>query len=224
LHKTCNTPLEHKRWCPSCKEEVPWEDVVKGFEISKDQYVVITKEELEFAKLKTTKNIEILQFVNKEEIDPIFFEKPYYLVPQEGGEKAYFLLKEALMYTNKAAVAKVVMRDREHYVTIYSYKSGLIMHTLYYPYEIRDINKLEELKKKPRISQEEKKLAVALINKLSSKLDTSKFKDEYINALKKIIKAKLLGKKVKMPKEKIEKAKELMAALKESVKKASKKK
>ncbi|MCD6546998.1 MAG: Ku protein [Nanoarchaeota archaeon] len=219
LHKTCKTPLEHKRWCPTDKEEVAWEDVVKGFEIAKDQYVVITKEELEAAKLKTTSNIEIVQFVNSGEIDPIYYDKPYYLAPQKGGEKAFFLLKNVLATLGKVAIARFVLRNKEYIVAIYSYKKGLLMHTLHYSYEIRDMNEIEELKKKARYTKEEEKLAIALVKSQSSKFDIKKFKDRYAEALKEIIKAKLKGKKISMPKEKIEKAKELMEALKASIKK-----
>ena len=222
LHKTCKTPLQHIRWCPVDKERVPWEDVVKGFEIAKDQYVVLTKEELESARLKTSSNIEIVGFVKKDEIDPIYFEKPYYIAPQKGGKKAFWLLKDILAELYKVAVGRVVLRNKEYLVAIYSYKNGLLMHTFHYAYEIRNMNEIESLKKKAKYSKEERKLAVELVNKLSMKFNIEKFKDRYAESLKEIIKAKLKGKKVTMPREKIEKAKELMEALKESVRKKKK--
>ena len=222
LHKTCKTPLKHIRWCPTDKEEVPWEDVVKGFEVAKDQYVVLTKKELEAAKLKTSSNIDVVGFVKKDEIDPIYFEKPYYIAPQKGGKKAFWLLKDVLMELGKVAIGKVVLRNKEYLVAIYSYKNGLLMHTLHYAYEIRNINEIESLKTKARYSKEEERLAMELVNKLSMKFDIKKFKDRYAEALKEIIKAKLKGKKITMPKAKIEKAKELMEALKASVRKKKK--
>ncbi len=197
--------------------------MVKGFEISKGKYIIVTKKDLEAAKLKTTKNIDIVQFINVGEIDPIFYGTPYYLAPLEGGEKAFWLLKDILSYLNKAAVARVVIRNREYLVVIYSYKKGLVMHTLHYPYEVRDMDQIEELSKKVRYSQEEKKLAIELVKSLSSKFDIFKFKDRYAEALKEIILSKIKGEKVKTPKEKVETAKSLMEALKASVKKKRKK-
>jgi DNA end-binding protein Ku len=106
LHSVCHTKLESKRWCPKCQKEVPWNEVEKGFKISKDQWVILSKEEIERVKLTTSKNIEIAYFVDASQIDPIFFEKTYYLVPTEAGLKPYSLFVEALRIANKAAIGK----------------------------------------------------------------------------------------------------------------------
>ncbi len=222
MHKECGSPLEHKRWCPKCNREVKWDEVSKGFEIEKGKYVMLSKEDLEAAKLRTVKNIEILYFVDKSEIDPIYLKKPYFIVPSQGGEKAYSLFKQALQHTNKSAIAKAIIRDKEYYVLIYPYKTGILMYLLYYPYEIKDINNFSVPSEK--ISKEELKLAILLIEKLSSNFDVSKFKNEYLENLKQIIKSKLSGKSIAVQKEKVKKSKELLEALKESVKNVAKSK
>jgi DNA end-binding protein Ku len=222
----CHTPLEYKRWCPKCEKEVPWQAVEKGFKIAKDRWVILKKEELQKIKLPSTKTIDIQAFVDISQIDPIFFEKSYYVVPEEGGEKPYSLFVEALRLANKAAIGKIVMREKEYLVALRPFKRGITMHILYYLGEIRDIEKLPELERLVVVSKEELELAKALIEKLTEEeLDLSKFKDEYTEALKKLIRAKAEGKEFMMEEERpVEAAKSLMEALKASVEQAKKKK
>jgi DNA end-binding protein Ku len=222
----CHTPLEYKRWCPKCDKEVPWQAVEKGFKIAKDRWVILKKEELQKIKLPSTKTIDIQAFVDISQIDPIFFEKSYYVVPEEGGEKPYSLFVEALRLANKAAIGKIVMREKEYLVALRPFKRGITMHILYYLGEIRDIEKLPELERLVVVSKEELELAKALIEKLTEEeLDLSKFKDEYTEALKKLIRAKAEGKEFMMEEERpVEAAKSLMEALKASVEQAKKKK
>jgi DNA end-binding protein Ku len=220
----CHSPLQHRKWCPNCKREIAWAEIERGYRIAKDRYVILSKEELDAVKLKTTKAVEIVMFVDRAGLDPIFFEKHYFLAPQEGGERAYCLLKEILDLTGKAAIGKVVIRNKEYLVAILGYKNGLLMTTLHYAYEIRDISQLEELKVRVELKEEEKKLAKALIDELSAELDIKQFKDEYAEALKSLIKQKLAGKEIRVAaKERIEKAKSLMEALKVSVEAAKRK-
>jgi DNA end-binding protein Ku len=222
----CHTPLEYKRWCPKCEKEVPWQNIEKGFKISKERWVILKKEELQKIKLPTTKTIDIQAFVDISQIDPILLEKSYYVVPEEGGEKPYSLFVEALRLANKAAIGKVVMREKEYLVCLRPFKRGLVMHVLYYLGEIRDIEKLPELERLVVVSKEELELAKALVNQLTEEeLDLSKFKDEYTEALKRLIKAKIEGKEFAVKEEKpVEAAKSLMEALKASVEHVKKKK
>ncbi|OYT42000.1 MAG: Ku protein [Candidatus Aenigmarchaeota archaeon ex4484_224] len=219
-------PIKYKYWCEEENREVPKDEVRKAFKISKDKYIIIEKNDLEKLKLKTTKTIEIIEFIDISQIDPIFYETAYYLAPSQGGEKAYFLFAEALRLSNKAAIAKVVMRNKEYLVAIRAYKKGLVMHILHYIDEIRDIEEIPELKTLIPLKEEELKLAQALIEKLTEKeVDLSKFKDTYTEALKKLIKAKIEGKEFKIEEEKpAEEAKSLMKALEESIEIAKKKK
>lgn len=220
LHKKCNTPLKYKRWCPKCKKEVEWENVVKGLEISKDNFFVLTKEKLEKLKPEKTNKIEIIKIIDAKQIDPIYFDHHYYVAPAKKKEKAYALFKEVLQSAAKVAIGKFVMRERQHICAIESYKKGLLLTTLNYAYEIRDINKIEQLKKAPKLKKEELKLAKQLINKLyEEEFDITEFKDTFAQELKKAIKKVAKGKKVKGIKvEKPEKKKKLMEALKASIK------
>jgi DNA end-binding protein Ku len=226
LCNVCNTPLEYKRWCPKCKKEVAWQDIKKGFKISKERWVVLEKEEIEKIKLPSTKTIEIESFVDVSQIDPIFFEKSYYIVPEESGIKAYSLFVEALRLANKAAIGKVVLKNKEYLVCLRSFKKGIVMHILYFLREIRDIDQLSELKNLVVVSKEELELAKTLIGKLTEEgFDPSKFRDRYTEALKELIKAKAEGKEFEVKaEERVAEAKSLMEALKASVETVKKKK
>ncbi len=225
LHKECHTPLIYKRWCPKCEKEVAYEDIEKGYKITKEKYVVISKEDIEKLKLKTTKMIEIQEFVDASQIDPLYLEKSYYVVPEEMGIKAYSLFVEALRVANKIAIGKVVMRNKEYLVALRAFKKGLVMHVLHYLGEVKDIEEFSELKHLVTIKEEELKLAQALISKLTEKeLDLSKFKDNYTEALMKLIKAKAEGKEIKVEEAPKEEVKGLMEALKASVEAVERKK
>jgi len=221
LHKKCDTPLKYKRWCPKCKKEVEWENVVKGLEIKKGEFFVLTKKKLEKLKPEKTSTIDIIEIIDAQQIDPIFFDKHYFAAPQMDKEKAYFLFKEVLQSTAKTAIGRFVMREKEYVCAIESYKKGLLLTTLNYAYEIRDINKIEALKKAPALKKEELKLAKELINKLyEEEFDIKKFKDTFAEELKKVIKKIAKGEKIKGAKvEKPEKKKKLMEALKASIEK-----
>jgi DNA end-binding protein Ku len=215
LCKDCNTPLKYKRWCPSCKKEVLWENVVKGIEVSKNVIVPLPKEKLQKLKPEKSDVIEILEFVDQHAVDPIYFNKHYYISPAKAKEKAYFLLKEVLQSTAKGAVGKFIMREKEHVCYIESYKSGLILTTLNYAYEIRNISQIPELKQAPKLKKEEEELAKELINKYyKSKFDITQFKDTFSEKIIDLVK----GKKPKIIAKK-PKSKSLMQALKSSVKK-----
>lgn len=222
----CLSPLEYKRWCPKCQKEVAWQEIKKGFKISKERWVILEKEEIEKLKLPSTKALEIQSFVDVSQIDPIFFQKSYYVVPEEGGEKPYSLLVEALRLANKAAVGKIVLKNKEYLVCLRPFKKGLVMHLLYFLREIKDIEELPELKNLVVVSKEELELAKALISKLTEEeFDVGKFKDEYTEKLKELIKAKAEGKEIEMKaEERVVEAKSLMEALKASVEQVKKKK
>ncbi|MGC9132301.1 MAG: Ku protein [Candidatus Micrarchaeia archaeon] len=227
LCNVCNTPLTYKRWCPKCQREVKWNEMKKGFRISKERWVIIEKSELEKIKLKSSKTIEIKSFVDSSQLDPLLIQKSYFIVPNEEGLKAYSLLVESLSLLNKIAIGKITLKNKEYVVAIRAYKQSLLMHTLFYLNEIKDVSKFSELKGLPKVTKEEIELAKVLIDKLSEeKLDLSKFKDEYSQRLKEIIKAKVEGKEIveKVEKEKEVEAKSLMEALKASVESVEKKK
>jgi DNA end-binding protein Ku len=217
LCEKCKTPLKYKRFCPKCKKEVEWSEVVKGLKVAKDKYFVLTKEELHNIMPEKTKLIEIKQFVNAMEVDPIYYDKYYYAVPQNEMDKAYFLFHEILSLTGKAAVATFVMHEKERICLISAYKRGLLLTTLNYAYEIRDIDAIVP-EAKPKLSSQEKMLAKKIIEQLESEFDINAWKDTFAEELKKLIKAKLEGKEIVMKEKEKPKAKTLLEALKASVK------
>ena len=196
LHSKCGTPLEHKRWCPKCKVEVPWNEVTKGFEISTGVYVPVTKEEINEIKLKGIKSIELLGFVNKEEIPIIYFDKHYFLGPQEDKEIAFFILKKAMKSTGKVAIGRLIIRSKERIVLIEPYKDGLLLTTLFYNYEIRDIEKVDFISESIEVNENQVNMAKQLINSYTTKFDMSKYKDRFAEALKELIEKKIKGEKI----------------------------
>ena len=216
IHKVCGTPLQYKKWCPHCNKEVPNEEIIKAYPLTKEKFIPINKEDFERVKLPSLKTIEILEFIDLGQVDPIYFQKAYYVAPEETARKAYSLLVEVLRLTNRAAVGKVVMRGKEYLVLIRAYKKGLVMHTLYYLGEVRDIEELPEIQTLVTIREEELKMAQALVEKLSHDFDLSKYKDEYTEQLVKIIEEKSGLALVQKPEES-KKLKSLMEVIKKRV-------
>lgn len=217
LHDADKGRIKYERVCKKCGKTVPWQKVVKGFEYKKNKYYVFTKKKLEKLKPEKSGFIDLVAFTDAKTIDPLFFDHFYFAAPQHSGDKAFFLLKQVLEETAKAAVGRFVMREKEYTCIIEAYKQGLLLTTLNYAYEIRDINKLEVLKKKPRLSKKEVELARELIKKLTREIDITKFKDTFAEQLKELILADIKGEKI--PEKKAKKAKKtLMEALKASVK------
>jgi len=220
LHKKDKVPLQYKRWCPKHKQEIPWNEVAKGLEISKNKYFVFDKEQLEQLKPKRTDTIEIVEIIDSLQIDPIYFDHHYFIGPETEKEKAYFLFKHALDQCAKAAVGRFVMREREHVCAIESYKEGLLLTTLNYAHEIRDIKKIDYLQDAPSLKQQEINLAAQLIEKLQKKeFDITEYNDTFVDELKKLIKKKAKGQlvEVKVEAKKVKKEENLIEALKASL-------
>jgi len=214
----CLTPLRNKRWCEKCEREVPWEEVVKGYRIARNEYVVIKKEDLEKLPLKSAKSIEILQFVASYTLDPIYFDRSYYLLPEKGGERAFFIFLEVMEEMERAAIGKFTFRNREELVLLRPHKGGLILTVLHYPEEIVNIEKIPELAQTVKIEKEERRLARELVDGLTKEFDLSNYKDEYLEAFRQLIEHKVAGKEIAKPPE-VKKVKSLMEALKRSVEK-----
>jgi DNA end-binding protein Ku len=218
LDAKTRTPIEYKRWCPVCDAEVPWKDVVKGLEISKGEYYIFTPQELAKLKPGKTDTIEIVEFVDGGSISPVYMKKHYFLAPVQEKEKAYFLFREVLLLTAKVAVGRFVMRDKEHVCAIESFKGGMLLTTMNYADEIRDISELSELRDAPRLKSEEVELAKKLVSLLLQKdFDMSRFHDTFAEEIKKALKTKEKTEVVVV--EKPGKEKDLMSALRESLKK-----
>jgi DNA end-binding protein Ku len=224
LHEKCNTPVRYQRLCPYCGVEVPREEIVRGYEYEKGKYVVFKNGELDqIAPSGGKKNIEIMDFVDLVEIDPVYYEKAYYLVPVDGGMKAYELLKKAMGDTGKVAVARIVMRSRETLAVLRVNGNSLIMNTMHYPDEIRQAGVLPEMNYQVNLHENEVKMAVNLVSSLSADFRPEKYTDTYRQGLIEVIQAKIAGETVKVPAEpEAGKVVDLMEALKASIELAEK--
>ncbi|WP_156271718.1 Ku protein [Neomoorella glycerini] len=225
LHAKCRTPIQYRKYCPFCQVEVPPEEIVRGYEYEKGKYVILREEDLEGIPQDATRNINILDFVDLEEIDPIYFDRAYYLVPGEMGQKAYALLRQAMETTGKIAIARVSLRTRESLAAVRVSGRALVMHTMFYPREVRTVEQLPELNYEVKIHENEAKMAVTLINNLAARFDPEKYTDAYRQALLEIIEAKVAGEEVVVPVQPAAgKVVDLMEALKASIELAKKEK
>ncbi len=199
-------------------------EVVKGYEYEKDQYVILEPAEIKKIEPKTAKNMEIVEFVKAEEIDPVYFDASYYLTPEEAGQKAYAVLAKALGETGYVGVAKITMHNREYTVFLRPHEGGIMLHTMYYQNEIQKVKDFGKLDVK--IKDLEVKIADQLIEALAAKWEPEKYSDTFEENLKKLIEARLEGKEVvgvEKPR-KLAPVVDLMSALKESLKSAEQKK
>lgn len=226
LHRKCNSRIKQESSCSSCNEKITKEEIVRGYPYGKDSYVVITDEEIQQAQKASTDSIDILKFVDDSKIHPIYYSDSHYLVPDgKVGVEAYALFHKAMATTKKAALAKVVMRNREHLFTIKPYNGALIAHSLHYAEEIQSVDKIEEAGQVERIKPSKDNLSMAktIIQNLSGDFVPEEFQDEYTNTLMEIIKAKAEGAEVKLEaKEEKERVVSLMDALRQSVEETEK--
>lgn len=194
LHATCGTRLKQVRWCPLDEVEVPWGETARGYQYAKGRYVMLTEEDFENLPLSSTHTIEISAFVAEREIDPVFYERSYYLAPDERAEKPYALLLQALEEKKLAAVAAITIRKKEQLCVLRPRTGMLMLETLYYPDEIRAQPELET--KGATVTGRELEMAFTLIELLRKPFDPEEYKDHYREALEAVIEAKLEGKEV----------------------------
>ncbi|AEG60112.1 Ku protein [Desulforamulus ruminis] len=218
LHEKCKTPVQYRRYCPYCDAEVEMEELVKGYEYEKGQYVVIREEDFENLPGENTRSINIVDFVDLTEIDPLYFDKGYYLAPGDGGQRVYELLKKSMEETGKVALAKVVIRNKESLAALRVAEGVITMSTMFYPDEVRKTTAIPELHYQVSIHDNELKMAIDLINNLAAPFHPEKYTDEYREQLMQVIQAKVAGEGVELPPAKeSEKVVDLMSALKASI-------
>jgi DNA end-binding protein Ku len=223
LHRDDLTRIKMQLYCPNHDRVVERNEIVKGYEYRKGEYVVIEPGEIKKIEPKTAKAMEILEFVKAEEVDPIYFESSYYLVPEEAGRRPYVLLVRALEQTETVAIAKLTMHNREYTVILRPYRNGIMLHTMYYADEVRQIEHFGE--ENVEVREGEVKIAHQLIQALQGKFEPRKFHDTFEENVKALIKAHLEGKEVAaVPKPKPAPVTDLMAALKQSLAQMEKKK
>ena len=190
LRKSDLSPVNYKRVAEKDGSEVPWDQIVKGYEYGKAKYVVLRDEDFQRVDLEATQTVDIQDFVDLEEIDPMFFYKPYYLEPQKGGDKAYALLRDALKDTNKVGVAKVVIKTRQYLAGVKPEDGALVLELMHFADELADPEQLH-VPKKLEVGKREMNMAKSLIGSMTSKWQPEKYKDDYRKALMDVIEEKV---------------------------------
>jgi DNA end-binding protein Ku len=223
LSKKDMAPIRYARIDTKTEKEVAWREIVKGYEYTKGKYVIIEDEDFKKASPEKSHSIDIVLFAKQEEIDPVYYEKPYYIIPAKGGEKSYRLLLNALEKSGTVGIAEFMLRNRAHVCAVKVFNDVLLLNQMRYQEEIREVPDVEI--KNQKITEKELQLAVKLIEQLREKFDPSAFKDTYVAELKKVIKAKAAGKTIRIadePKKTTGAVKDLMEVLKQSLEKGKK--
>jgi DNA end-binding protein Ku len=217
LHATCQTRIKEVRWCPTCDREVPWEEVQKGFEYSKGDYVMLDDEDLKKLPIPSKDTIDVSSFCTVDEVDPIYFEKHYYLEPEKNGKRPFDLFVKALVDKEMLGIASITLRTKERLCVLRPVGAHLVMSTLLYPDELR-IDPSEELPEH-KVTKQELDMATNLIDLLSEDFEPVKYEDRYRAALMEMIEAKLEGQPIKKEKHRTAEGKvvDLLEALKNSV-------
>jgi len=218
LHAECQTRIQQKRWCSHCEREVPNSELVKGYEFEKGRYVIVNDEDIQKVRVESTRVINLVQFADDSEIDPIYVDRAYYLAPDGPmAAEAFAVMREGM--AGKAGIGKMALYGREYLVAIRPKKKGLVMYTLHHDAEIRSIDQIEELSSVPtKVNPAEMKLAKQVIATFDAELNLKDYKDEYKEGLRKIIDAKIAGEEIVAPEvEEPARVVDLMEALKRSL-------
>src|SRR6202047_1762034 len=217
LHKVCHSRLKQPLFCPTCNRMVERQEVEKGYEYDKDQYLLFTEEEFKQIEPDSARSMEILEFVKLSEIDPLFFDASYYVLPEQAGVHAYRLLLEAMLGSGYAAIAKLTMHNRENIVVIRARKEGLTLHTMFYSSEVRPAGESGSTDR-GEVKEQERALALQLIESLAAPFQAEKYHDNYQQGLRTLIAAKTTGQQVvATPQVARAPVIDLMAALKKSL-------
>ncbi len=217
LHQECHSRIRQPLFCPTCNRMVERDEIVKGYEHEKDQYVLVNEEELEKIAPPSARTMEILEFVPLGEVDPLYFDTSYYAVPEDAGKKAYHLLVKTMEESGFAALARLTMHQREYTIVLRPRANGLTLHTMFYPSEIRQVAEYGQTDG-VEVKAQEKKLAQQLIESLAAGFEPAKYRDTYQEQVKTLIQAKLEGKQVTAtPQPQLAPVIDLMEALKKSL-------
>jgi len=220
LHDKCHTPIKYEKMCPTCEKELDMKEIVKGYEVSKGKYVIVEDDELKaLSEGGGEKAVVMIDFIKVSEIDPIYFNRSYYMSPDGGGAKAYGLLRRALIESEKAGLAKIMLRSKEQLAVIRVYEGVLLMETIHYPDEVRNVKEVPNIPASDEVSKKEIDTAILLIDQLTTTFEPEKYKDDYREKVIQLIESKTNGKEMVSVKEK-EPAKQmtdLMAALQASI-------
>lgn len=217
LHRECHSRVRQPLYCPTCERMLDRGEIIKGYEYEKDQYVLVEEEEVKKIAPSSSTAMEILEFVRLSEVDPIYYDSSYLLVPEEAGRKAYFLLVETMEESGYAGIAKLVMHQREHTVILRPRQNGITLHTVYYENEIRQVEEYGQTDS-IEVKAQEKKLAKQLIENLVGDFQPARYHDEYQKQLQGLVEAKREGREIAAaPEQKLAPVIDLMDALKKSL-------
>lgn len=222
LHKTDGHPLKYQKVCTKDQKVIPWEEVAKGYEVTKNEYVIFDKEELEAVKPESDKRIRLDKFVDYFSVDPVYFDRSYILMPDKSAE-AYSLMLKAFEKKGKAGVGRITLRTKEYPALVHAYKGALVLTTLRYAYDVVDPQVFEELATFKVPEKAELELAVKIVTDLSGEFDITEYQDHYKQKVEELIKKKLKGQTVTVEKPVQEEVKGLMVALKDTLKQLEKK-
>lgn len=222
LHRTDGQPLKYVKMCTKDDKIVPWNEVIRGYEVSKNEYVTLEKADLDAAKPESDNRIRISKFVDYFSVDPIYFDKTYALMPQKSRE-AYTLLLRALEKKNKAGAGRITLRTKEYPCLLHAYKGALVLTTLRYVYDVVDPQDFEDIQKLKEPEKAELDMAIKIISELSGDFDIAEFQDSYMKRVEELIAQKLKGEKIHVERPPEVEAKSLMVALRETIKQLEKK-
>jgi DNA end-binding protein Ku len=192
IHQPCSGRIKQQTFCPQCNRLVERSELVKGFEVEKDRYVIVNDEEVKAIAPPSSDTMEILEFIKAEGIDPIYFDSSFFMVPEEAGKKAYHLLLETMKKSGYSAIAKITMHQREYTVVVRPHADGLLLHTMFYPEEVREVPEFR-LDENVSVKPQEVALAEKLVEGLAGDFDPSKYHDEYQSKLQQMIESKREG-------------------------------
>lgn len=193
LHDACHTPIRYQKYCPVCEEVVEQNHLIKGYEVQPGEFVTVTDQEIQGLKGDAVRAVEILDFVDLTEIDPVYFNRSYFVGPNENGGKAYALLREALHETGKIGLAKLTLHSKEHLAVVRVYKDGLMLETMYYPDEVRPVTQVPGLEQLGQFEEKELETAKQLIEQLTTAFDPEKYKDTFREDVQHMLEEKLAG-------------------------------
>jgi DNA end-binding protein Ku len=218
IHEVCGSRIKQQTFCPICQRVVERNELVKGYQVDRDSYVLVSSEELKTLEADSSEAMEIAQFVSLNEVDPIYYQASYYSAPEDPGRKAYGLLLQAMEKLNVAAIAKVTLHSREQIVLMRPYHEGIILHTLYFPAEVREIAEYGKAETK-NLQKPEIELAEQFIRQLTAKFEPEQYKDEYQQRVLDLVETKRAGQVVagQPQKPKLAPVIDLMDALKKSI-------
>lgn len=220
IHKECGTRVKQQLYCPHDERVVERSELAKGYQVDKDTYVLVSEDELKTLEAESSESMEIQQFVKLDDVDPIYYQTSYYTVPEDPGRRAYALILQGMLQLKLGAIAKITLHQREQIVMIRPYDKGLVLHTLYYAAEVREIAEYGHDGEDLKLQKAEVDLAEQFMKQLTGKFDLGQYKDEYQSRVEKLVEEKEAGmapKAEKHPKKRLAPVINLMDALKKSM-------